>query len=132
MPKSSELFPRRPTTTPGSTGADGTPPKIVLLDEPSSKIENGTLTIKVRTLLIDDGVSTVQGPSNPPTETKPSISWVGHSPSTVSTWGEEPMKVEMKISDPASPPKIFWVGHSPASVSTWGEEPMKVQVRIEE
>jgi hypothetical protein len=130
MPKSSELFPIKKADT-GTTGTvvDTTPPRIVLLDKPITEIVNGKLKITIRTLLLDDDAPTATVPE---ISTKPNVSWVGVSPSSITTFGEEPVKVQLKISQTSSSPKVSWVSRSPDSVTTFGEEPVKVQLRVED
>jgi len=131
MPKSSELFPiaKAPTSTPTST-TDSTPPRIVLLDKPIPAIVGGKLMVNIRTLLIDDAITIVQSSTPTPT-TKPTLAWVGKTPASVSTLGDEPLKIQLRIENMTSP-KMSWVSKSSDSVSTLGESPIKIQVRIEE
>jgi hypothetical protein len=61
---------------------------------------------------------------------KPTPSWDGVAPSSVSTAGEVPVKVRLRISEGADVPAISWVGTSVESVSTLGESSVKIKVRI--
>jgi hypothetical protein len=129
--KLSDLFPQ-PTTpvTPGTpaTTTDTTPPRIVLLDEPTANITNGNLVINIRALLTDEGTSSISGTPLPAT------SFVSRTPSSVTTVGEEPVKVQLRIEDvaAASPPIMTFVSRTPSSVTTVGEEPINLKVRISE
>jgi hypothetical protein len=132
VPKSSELFPLNKGIGSGGTVVDDSPPKIILLDNPFSTIENGVLSISVRTLVIDDGGGTVNS-STPPASQKPTASWVSASAVDATTLGGV-VKVQLKIEDPAgaSKPTASWVGVSGSGGTTLGESPVKIQLRISE
>jgi hypothetical protein len=94
--KLADLFPQTTTNseTPTVSTADTTPPRIVLLDQPQANIASGNLIVNIRTLLTDEGTSSTQGTVE---DTAPKMTWVGKSSDSVSTLGESPLKVQVKI-----------------------------------
>lgn len=92
--KLSDLFPSpEQSGTTITTTADTTPPRIVLLDQPIAKVSGGNMSIKIRTLLIDEESANVSAPSTLPNR----MTFVKRSPPSISTLGEEPVKIQVRI-----------------------------------
>jgi hypothetical protein len=127
--KLSDLFPQSTTPVTSVTTTDTTPPRIVLLDQPVANISSGNLIVNIRTLLTDEALSSTEGASS---STAPKVTWLGTSIDSVSTLGENPVKVQLRIEESASSPKMTWVSKSVDTVSTIGDIPMKIQLKIEE
>jgi hypothetical protein len=97
--KLADLFPQSTTTpeTPTVSATDTTPPRIVLLDQPEANIASGNLIVNIRTLLTDEGNSTTKETTSTSSPLK--MTFLSQSINSVSTVGEESLKIQMRIEE---------------------------------